>query len=78
MRRNKKKRGGQGNRLRMFAWLMALTLALAGWGLGRTRLGLVLELTAALVFAVGTLWPGSFESLYRLVGPARKMAGKPS
>jgi hypothetical protein len=54
-----------------------LILALWGWGMGG-RFGLALELTAALMFAVGTVWPHTFEGLYRLLAPSRRarVAGK--
>jgi hypothetical protein len=79
MRQNKKKRDGLNARLRVLAWIMTLILALWGWGLGG-RMGFALEATAALVFAVGTVWPHTFEGLYRLLGSPRKprMAGKSS
>jgi hypothetical protein len=71
--RNKKKGDGRGRRLRIFAWTLALTLALVGWmWLSRSPLGLLLELTAAIIFAVGATWPRSFESLYRIVGPPKR------
>jgi hypothetical protein len=77
MLRNRKKRDGQNSKLRVFAWVMTLILALWGWGLGG-RLGLALEMTAALMFAVGTVWPHTFEGLYRLLSPSRRarVAGK--
>jgi len=72
--RNRKKRkvgDGRGRRLRVFAWILALVLALTGWvWFDRHPVGFALQLTAALVFAVGATWPRAFERLYRLVGPA--------
>jgi len=71
--RNKKKRDGRGRRLRIFAWALALTLAIIGWLLGDyARLGLILELCAAVVFAVGTTWPYAFDRLYRFLPATTK------
>lgn len=71
--RNRKKRNGRGRRLRIFAWTLALVLALVGWLLlSRTPWGLLLELAAAIIFAVGATWPRTFEGLYRVVGPAKR------
>jgi hypothetical protein len=71
--RKRKKTDGRGRTLRIFAWVLALILAVAGWIVGgNARLGLILELSAAVVFAVGTTWPYAFDRPYRLLGPARK------
>lgn len=71
--RKKKKSDGRGRRLRVFAWALALILAVVGWILGdHATLGLILELSAAVVFAVGTTWPYAFAAPYRLLAPARK------
>jgi hypothetical protein len=69
--RKKKKPDGRARRLRVFAWALALTLAVIGWILGdHARWGLTLELSAAAVFAVGTTWPYAFDGVYRLFVPA--------
>jgi hypothetical protein len=71
--RNRKKNDGRRRRLRIFAWTLALALALVGWmWLSRSPWGLLLELTAAVIFAVGATWPRTFEGLYRVVGPAKR------
>ena len=67
--RRRKKGTGRGRKLRMFAWVLALGLALLGWGMyARTPTGFALQLSAAMVFAVGTTWPYAFERLYRPLG----------
>jgi len=71
--RTKKKGDGRGRKLRLFAWVLALVLALLGWGIfHRTPAGFALQLSAALVFAVGATWPYAFDFLFRRVGPARR------
>jgi hypothetical protein len=50
--------------LRQFGWLLALVLAVAGWRIGPSRAGLTLQATAALVFAVGSLWPAALRGIY--------------
>ena len=67
----KKKGDGRGRRLRVSAWALALMLALAGWLVGdRVPLGLILQLSAGVVFAVGSIWPYAFESLHRPFTPS--------
>ena len=64
MARSRKKRNSQNAQLRLFAWLLALLIALLSWRLSHTPWGLVLQLAAALVFALGTMWPSAFQGLY--------------
>ena len=53
------------------AMVLALGLALLGWAVfPGTPAGFALQVSAALVFAVGATWPRAFETLYRLVRPA--------
>jgi hypothetical protein len=52
------------SQLRHFAWLLALLFALAAWREEASFAGLVLSLTAALFFAVGTVWPTALRGLY--------------
>ena len=54
---------------RLFAWVVALVLALASLPFAQTRLGLWLEFSAALVFAIGTVWPRTFRGCYGYVIP---------
>ncbi len=69
--RPRKKGNGRGRKLRVFAWVLALGLALLGWGVfARTPAGFALQVSAAVVFAVGTTWPYAFASLYRAGSPA--------
>src|SRR5438874_6969495 len=51
--------------LRQFAWLLALFLGVAAWRLEGTAAGLVVRLTAAAAFGLGTVWPGAFRVVYR-------------
>jgi hypothetical protein len=53
--------------LRHFAWIMALLLAVLAWQTGDSLPRLVLRLLAAFVFAAGTVWPGLFRWVYRVV-----------
>ena len=64
MPRNRKKKNSQKHQLRLLAWLIALGAAIGSWGLAGTRAGLVLEITAATLFAVGAVWPHMFRGLY--------------
>jgi hypothetical protein len=64
MARNRKKRKSQNNHLRLLAWALALFVALASWPLAGTRLCLLFEATAALLFAFGAVWPHMFRVLY--------------
>jgi hypothetical protein len=75
MRRVRKKKKSQGSSLRLVAWVLALFVALLSLSFPHTRLGLFLELTAALIFAVGTVWPRTFRSVYTmLVMPLGRIA----
>src|SRR5262245_2437164 len=47
-----------------FAWRLALVLAAAGWRFGPSRPGLALQAAAALVFAVGALWPAALRGVH--------------
>jgi hypothetical protein len=64
MRRNRKKRKSQNNSFRLFAWVLALAVALGSWPFAGTRLCFFLEVTAALLFALGAVWPHMFRGLY--------------
>jgi hypothetical protein len=63
MPQNRKKRKSQSH-LRLLAWVLALIAALASWPLVGSRLCLLLEVTAALLFAFGAIWPHMFQGLY--------------
>jgi hypothetical protein len=77
--RNRKKGTGRGRKLRVFAWVLALGLALLGWGVfARTPAGFALQVSAAVVFAVGATWPYAFARLYRVVGPAAPHPSPPA
>jgi hypothetical protein len=66
-------------RLRRLAWVLALGVAVAAWLVADPVPSLLLRLAAALVFAVGTVWPGLFRCLYRslvlLAYPLRWIVG---
>ncbi len=64
MRRNRKKKKSQNGPLRLTAWLLALTAALASLPLSGTRLCLYLEALAAVLFALGAVWPHMFRGVY--------------
>jgi hypothetical protein len=64
MARIRKKKKSQNNHLRLLAWCLALLVALASLPLAGTRLCLLLEATAAILFAVGAVWPQVFRILY--------------
>jgi hypothetical protein len=51
-------------RLRLLAWLAALVLAVVAWHLGPSLASLVLRLVGAGIFAIGTLWPGTFYGMH--------------
>jgi hypothetical protein len=55
------------SQLRHFAWLLTLLFALAGWREEGSLAGLVCSLTAALIFAVGTVWPQVLRGPYVLL-----------
>jgi hypothetical protein len=50
--------------LRRFAWVVALLVAGAAFFFPDPFTDLVLRLTAALIFATGTVWPGLFRWAY--------------
>ncbi len=64
MTRIKKKKKSLNRPLRVLAWVLALVAAVASLSMARTGLSLALELTAALLFAVGAVWPHAFRWLY--------------
>jgi hypothetical protein len=51
-------------RLRLLAWIAALSLAVVAWHLGPSLDGLLLRLAGAGVFAIGTLWPRTFYGMH--------------
>jgi hypothetical protein len=51
-------------RLRLLAWIAALSLALVAWHLGPSLSSLILRLAGAGVFAIGTLWPRTFYGMH--------------
>jgi hypothetical protein len=60
---------------RLLAWVAALALALASWFFPQTQLGLLLQLAAACLFAVGAIWPRVFRRPYGLfVKPVSRWA----
>lgn len=60
---------------RLLAWIAALVVALASWFFPHTQFGLLLQLTAAGMFAVGAVWPRVFRRPYSLfVSPVRRWA----
>jgi hypothetical protein len=60
------KQDGERNQLRLLAWVLALVVAIVSTLSPRGQARLGLELTAALIFAIGTVWPQSFRWLKRL------------
>jgi hypothetical protein len=66
-------------RLRRLAWILALGVAVTAWLVADPVDGLLLRLLAAVVFAVGTVWPGLFRCCYRtlvlLAYPLRWIVG---
>lgn len=54
-------------RLRYFAWIVALGLAVVAWFLDRSAAGVWLQIAAAIVFATGTVLPGLYRPLYLLL-----------
>ena len=74
MRRMRKKKSRQ-MPFRLLAWIVALVLALASWFFPQTQLGLLLQLSAACLFAVGAVWPQVFRRPYSLfISPVRRWA----
>jgi len=72
MARNRKKKTRNAP-MRLIARALALVVAIVSCYFPRTPLGLFLELTAAAIFAVGTVWPHLFRGLY-LISPLRRLA----
>jgi hypothetical protein len=60
-----RKKKSLGTNFRLLAWGLALLMALISWTYAPTRLALFLELTAALLFAIGAVWPHAFRRPYR-------------
>jgi hypothetical protein len=68
--------------LRYFAWFIALCLAMIALGMGSLANTGLLRLTAAGVFALGTVLPGVFRwpyltTLYPLLWLARRLISRP-
>jgi hypothetical protein len=59
--------------LRLVAWALALVVAILSCYFPYTPLGLFLQLAAAAIFAVGTVWPHFFRRLY-LISSVRRLA----
>lgn len=75
MARTRKKRSRRQLPFRLLAWMLALVLAFASWFFPHTQFGLLLQLSAALLFAVGAVWPRVFRRPYTLfVSPVRRWA----
>jgi hypothetical protein len=53
--------------LRHFGWLLALMIALATSRLDAGPASLAAQALAAVLFAVGTVWPGALRGPYRLL-----------
>jgi hypothetical protein len=51
--------------VRLFAWVTALALALVAWRSHEPTVRLGFKLLAALVFAIGTVWPGLVRWIYQ-------------
>jgi hypothetical protein len=64
--KNNKKRDAERTQLRLLAWVLALLVAVISTQTPRGQPRLTLELTAALIFAIGTVWPTAFRWLKRL------------
>jgi hypothetical protein len=62
-----KAQGPSGTQLRFLAWSLALVVAAISLMLPRQSWGLVLELGAAALFAVGTVWPRTFRPVHALL-----------
>ncbi len=74
MRKTRKKKSRQ-MPFRLLAWMVALVLALSSWFFPHTQLGLLLQLSAALLFAVGAVWPRVFRRPYGIfISPVRRWA----
>jgi hypothetical protein len=73
MARKRKKKSHNNVPLRLVAWTLALALALVSCYFPHKPLGLFLELTAAVIFAVGTVWPHLFRRLVP-ISPLRRLA----
>ena len=72
MAREKKKRQNNAP-LRLLTWALALVVAIVSCYFTHTLLGLLLQLAAAAIFAVGTVWPHLFRRLF-LITPLRRLA----
>jgi hypothetical protein len=70
----KRKKKSANTPWRFSAWALALAVALTSLGFPHSHLGLALELTAAVIFAIGTVWPSAFRRLYLvLVSPVGRL-----
>ena len=65
MAKTARKRETDRPQLRLLAWVIALVLAGISWLFVDGRPGLIIDVSAALIFAVGTVWPQAFRWLYR-------------
>lgn len=65
MSKANRKRETDRPQLRLLAWVLALVVAAISWLFVDGREGLFLDISAALIFAVGTVWPQAFRWLYR-------------
>ena len=59
--------------LRFLAWALALVVALVSCYFPHRPLGWFLELAAAVIFAVGTVWPHLFRRLF-LISSLQRLA----
>jgi hypothetical protein len=63
----RRKKRSWGTNFRLLAWALALGVAIGGWSYAPNRLSLFLQLAAALLFAVGAIWPRVFRRPYMLL-----------
>lgn len=67
------------SQLRLFAWCLALMLAVTAWRQEAREIAGGLRLVAAVVFAVGTVWPRAFREVHRalmlVTAPLRWLVG---
>jgi hypothetical protein len=61
--------------LRHFGWLLASMIALAASRLDAGPASLTAEALAAVLFAVGTVWPGALHRPYRLLAAVTAPVG---
>jgi hypothetical protein len=61
--------------LRHFGWLLASMIALAASRLDAGPASLAAQALAAVLFAVGTVWPGALHGPYRLLAAVTAPAG---